>query len=87
MSIKSGQNSTEFSLLRQFDSQMQVLNFSQSCLNGNELPLVNANKARKGMEKQEVRNKNSKFRARGSLRGMNKTSRRCSNKLKEKRIL
>lgn len=55
---------------------MQVLNFSQSCLNGNEHHLTNANKAIKGMGKQKVRNKNSKFKARGSWRGMNQMARK-----------
>lgn len=51
--MEQGLNGTEFSRLRQFENQMQVLNFSLRCLNGNEHCLTNANKAIKEQESKQ----------------------------------
>lgn len=53
--MEQGLNGTEFSRLRQFDNQMQVLNFPLRCLNGNEHRLTNANKAIKEQESKRWR--------------------------------
>lgn len=70
--MEQGLNGAEFSILRQFDNQMQVLKFSQSCLNGNEHWLTNANKA----IKETGRQKNDNFKAGSEYGRMNQVVRK-----------
>lgn len=67
--MEQGLNGTEFSLLKQFHNQMQFLNFSLSCLNGNEYCLTNAKKAIRGTGKQKMGAKNYNFKARSEPSG------------------